>query len=101
MAVFVRTDAELKEIAGFEPFGDVAGVNIIFLADKLDERSREKVMALETTTDEFRVHGREIYWLRRKKPGTSLFSTVPFEKALCGPFTIRSANTVRKLAAYS
>ena len=100
-AVFIRTDAELKEIATFEPFGDVAGVNIIFLGDELDERSREKVMALETTTDEFRVHGREIYWLRRKKPGTSLFSTVPFEKALCGPFTIRSANTVRKLAAYS
>lgn len=102
--VFIRTDAELKEIASFEPFRQspihgVAGVNIVFLEDELDERSKEKVMALRTDTDEFCIRGREIYWLRRKKRGRSLFSTVPLEKVLRRPFTIRGANTVRKLAA--
>src|SRR5215472_5287159 len=104
VAVFIRTDAELKEIASFEPFRQsqirgTAGVNIVFLADELDERSKEKVMALRTNTDEFSIHGREVYWLRRKKPGTSLFSTVPLENVLGRPFTVRAANTVRKLAA--
>jgi hypothetical protein len=56
-------------------------------------------MALATETDGFRVHGREIYWWRRKNPGTAVFSTVPLEKALSEPFTIRSANTIRKLVA--
>jgi hypothetical protein len=43
--------------------------------------------------------GREIYWLRRRKSGTSLFSTVPLETVLTEPFTIRSMNTIRKLVA--
>jgi uncharacterized protein (DUF1697 family) len=56
-------------------------------------------MALATETDRFRVHGREVYWWRRKKPGTSLFSTVPLAKVLSEPFTIRSTNTIRRLVA--
>ena len=47
--------------------------------------------------DGFRVRGREIYWRRRKKPGTSLFATVPLAKMLRMPFTVRSTNTIRKL----
>jgi uncharacterized protein (DUF1697 family) len=101
--VFIRTPAELKEIATFEPFENSeihrADVNIILLADNLGERSKAKLVALKTGTDGFRVHGREIYWWRRKKPGTSLFSTVPLAKALRVPFTILSTNTIRKLAA--
>jgi uncharacterized protein (DUF1697 family) len=101
--VFIRTDAELKQIAAREPFGRSqlrgAGVNIIFLADDLDERSRARTMALRSKTDEFRIRGREIYWRRRRKPGTLLFTTVPFEKVLGERFTIRSTNTIRKLVA--
>ena len=100
---FIRTHAELKEIAALEPFetSEIHGadVNIILLADNLDERSKKKLMALKTDTDEFRIHGREIYWLRRKKPGSSFFSTVPLEKVLRHPFTIRSTSTIRKLVA--
>jgi uncharacterized protein (DUF1697 family) len=101
--VFIRTPAELRGIAAFEPFEKSeihrADVSIVLLADNLDERSKAKLVALKTGTDGFRVHGREIYWWRRKKPGTSLFSTVPLAKALRVPFTIRSTNTIRKLAA--
>ena len=99
--VFIRTHAELKEIAALEPFGNSkihgAETNIILLSNHLDERSEAKLAALTTGTDGFLVHGREIYWWRHRKPGTSLFSTVPLGKVLRVPFTIRSENTIRKL----
>jgi uncharacterized protein (DUF1697 family) len=101
--VFVRTHAELKEIASLEPFEDSetrgADLNIILLANKLDGRSKAKLLALRTETDGFRVRGREIYWWRRKKPNTSLFANVPLAKVLRVPFTIRGTNTIRKLVA--
>ena len=101
--VFIRTLAELKEIAALEPFenSDIHGadLNIIFLADHLDQRSKAKLLTLRTGTDGFHVRGREIYWWRHKKPGTLLYSTVPLEKLLPVSFTIRSTNTIRKLAA--
>jgi len=99
--VFLRTHAELKEIGAFEPFENTvvqgADLNIIFLAHDLDEGPKAKLVAPRTRMDGFRVHGREIYWWRRKRPGTSLFSTVPLAKMLRVPFTIRSTNTIRKL----
>lgn len=101
--VFIRTHAELKEIACLKPFKDSetlgADLNIILLANNLDQRSTAKLVALKTETDGFRVCRREIYWCRRKKRGTSLFATVPLEKVLRVPFTIRGTNTIRKLAA--
>jgi uncharacterized protein (DUF1697 family) len=103
VAAFIRTDAELAEIANYQPFRQseietAAEFNIIFLAETLDEKVTQKVLALRTDTDEFQVHGREIYWLRRKKQGESTFSTLPLEKTLGRPFTIRGAKTVKKMA---
>ena len=96
--VFIRTHAQLKGIAAQEPFegSEVRGadLNIILLADNPGVQAKAKLVALTTATDGFRVHGREIYWWRRKKPGTSLFSTVPLAKVFRVPFTIRSRNTI-------
>jgi len=68
--VFIRTQAELKEIASLEPFKDSktrgADLNIILLASNLDARSKAKLLALKTKTDGFRVRGREIYWWRAR-----------------------------------
>jgi uncharacterized protein (DUF1697 family) len=103
--VFIRTNAELSKIASFEPFrqpqvrGTETGINIILLKEALDPGSRRSVLALKTATDTFRVRGREIYWLRRQKPGTSIFSTVPLGKILSRSFTVRSARTLKRLAA--
>ncbi len=101
--VFIRTHPELREIVALKPFEHPrlpgADFNIILLSDNLDERSKKKLMMLEMETDAFRVRGREIYWWRCKKPGTSLYSTVPLAKAIAQPFTIRSANMMRRLAA--
>ena len=65
VAAFIRTEAELAEIVNYKPFPrskiDAATeFNIIFLADTVDEKSKQKVSALRTDTDEFHVHGREI-----------------------------------------
>jgi uncharacterized protein (DUF1697 family) len=101
-AALIRTDAELSKIADYRPFSEskieAAGeFNIIFLPDKLDQKLSREVRALRTDTDEFRFHGREIFWLRRRKKGGSSFSTVPLEKTLGMPFTIRSATTIKKI----
>ena len=100
---FIRTLSELQAITALKPFDDSqihgASVNVILLGKTLDERSKAKLMALTTETDGFRAHGREIYWWRRKKPGTSLFSTVPLAKVLLDPFTVRSTNTIGRLVA--
>jgi uncharacterized protein (DUF1697 family) len=104
VATSIRTDAELAEVANYEPFPQSkrdadANLNIVFLADRLDGKTRQKVRALRTDTDDFRVRGRELYWLRRKKQNGSTFSTVPLEKTLGRPFTIRGAKTVKELVA--
>ena len=102
VATFVRRDKKLAQIANSRQFrlaeSDGRDFNIIFLADRLSEHLRREMLALGTDTDEFRVHGREIYWLRRKKQGGAGFSNVPLEKTLGGPFTIRGGKTVKKMA---
>ena len=104
VATFIRTDAELRDIANYKPFrqpeidGAVA-LNVAFLADGLDAKSKQKLMALRTDINDFRVRGREIYWLCRKKQSESIFSNAVLEKALGRRSTMRGANTVKKLAA--
>ncbi len=100
---FIRTDAELAAIAKFQPFPTPAidnadEFNVIFLASAPDEETRQKILALKTDIVDFAIHGREIYWLRHKKPGTAFFSTVPLGRVLEGPFTIRTFNVVNKIA---
>jgi uncharacterized protein (DUF1697 family) len=101
--VFIWTHRQVKEIASLEPFKGSetrgADLNIILPATYLDGRSKAKLQALGTKTDGFHVRGREIYWWRRKEPGTSFFATVPLAKVLHMPFTIRGTNTIRKLVA--
>jgi uncharacterized protein (DUF1697 family) len=101
---FIRREAELAKIANYQPFGQSkldpgVSINIIFLADRLDQKFKQRVRKLRTNTDAFQIHGREIYWLRRRKQSGSPFSTVPLEKALSRPFTIRGVNTINKIAS--
>ena len=103
VAVFIRTGAELVKIANYEAFPEskidaLTACNVVFLTDLLDQTLTQKVKALRTDTDEFRVRGREIYWLRRRRQGAA-FSTVPLEKTLGGPFTVRAATTIERMVA--
>jgi uncharacterized protein (DUF1697 family) len=101
---FIRSAAELAKIANYQPFrrsklDATVSLNIIFLADTLDHRLKQRVMKLETKMDAFLVHGREIFCLRHRNQTGSPFSTAPLEKALSRPFTIRGINTIKKIAS--
>ena len=104
VATFIRTGMELAAIANYKPFSQsdldgAAALNIAFLADGLDDKSSQKLMALRTDIDDFHVHGREIYWLCRKRQSGSKISNAVLEKALGQKSTLRGANTVKKMAA--
>ena len=104
VATFIRTDQELVAIANYQPFRPsdleaAAAFNIAFLTDKIDAKSTQKLMALRTDIDDFRVHEREIYWLCRKKQSESTISNAVLEKTLGRQSTLRGINTVKKIAA--
>ena len=104
VATFIRTDAELRAIGNYNPFNqsDLDGavaLNIAFLSDRLDDKSEQKLMGLRTDIDDFHIHGREIYWLCRRKQSESKISNAVIEKALGQKSTLRGANTVKKMAA--
>jgi uncharacterized protein (DUF1697 family) len=104
VAAFVRTDAELAAIAGYRPFSQpeldsAAALNIAFLAEGLDGEAGRRLKDLRTEIDDFHSHGREVYWLCRKKQSGSKISNAVLEKALGRKSTLRGANTVKKMAA--
>jgi uncharacterized protein (DUF1697 family) len=101
---FIRPEAELTNIANYHPFPQAKldtgwHCNIIFLADSLTPTLKRSVEALRTNTDAFEVRGREIYWLRRRKQNAAIFSTVPLEKILGRAFTVRGADTIKRIAS--
>jgi uncharacterized protein (DUF1697 family) len=103
VATFIRTNSELAEIAAYKPFPQsqldaAAALNVGFLADPLDDTAKKKLMSLKSDIDDFHVHGRELYWLCKKKQSESKVSNVSIEKALGVKSTLRGMNTVNKLA---
>ena len=92
-------------IADYKPFPDEelkADGNVLyiaFLADKPGDEAKQKVLSLATEVDEFHVHGRELYWLCRKKISESEVSGALLAKALGVQTTLRNSTTVKKIAA--
>ncbi len=104
VATYIRSSSELASIAECQPFGASEAANgnalyIAFAADEVNTESKRKLLKFRTEVDDFRVYGREIYWLSRKKISESKFSGTQLERALGMPVTIRNANTVKRLAA--
>jgi uncharacterized protein (DUF1697 family) len=104
VATFIRTGSELVDITKYRPFQQsaldtAAALNIAFLRDRLDDKSKQKLMGLRTDIDDFHVHGREIYWLCLKKQSDSTFSNVLLEKTVGIQSTLRGVNTIKKMAA--
>ena len=105
VATFVRSGSELVDVAGYEPFVpsdlNVEGnsLYIAFLQASPTFEAEQKLMAFRSEVDDFRVNGREVYWLCRKKMSESVFSGALLEKTVEMPATIRNATTVQKVAA--
>lgn len=102
---FLRTPEELAAVADFRPFApeDAEAVGhslyVAFLREPLGEEAVRKLMSLRTTFDDFRVDGREFYWLRRGRLTDSLVKDKDLAKAVGKSSTLRNVTTVRKLAA--
>ena len=73
--------------------------NVAFLDKPLDTAAVKLLMTMHSAIDDFHVHGREVYWLCRKKQSKSKFSNAVFEKALKIRATFRGLKTITKLAA--
>ena len=100
---FVRTADELAQVAAHEPFAAdelaaAAAFNIAFTKRPLDEAEAAALQELRTEIDEFRVRGREVYWLCRLRQSQSTFSNAVLERALGRPATLRSRTTVAKMS---
>src|SRR2546422_219512 len=101
---FIRTESELAAIARYRPFDEAQvrsakAFNVAFLAGPVKAEAKKSLMALKTEIDDFHVHGREAYWLCKKKQSESMFFNVGFERILGVRVTVRGMNTVVRLLA--
>jgi uncharacterized protein (DUF1697 family) len=101
---FVRSTTELAQIEQYKPFPDPElnadgnTLYILFTRNEPSAESKQKVLILSSDVDYFQVHGREVYWLSRKKISESKISGVQLARALGMSATMRNVNTVRRLA---
>ena len=103
---FVRTRAEIAQVARFQPFdaADLSNpantVHVGFLKAALPKKSARELIACRTAVDEFCVAGREFYWLCRIKTHESkVWNSPPMKAAALPSATMRNLTTIRKLVA--
>ncbi len=104
VATFIRTVAEVHEVAEYKPFPDAdmntaVALNVGFLAEPLNREASEKLLTYRNEIDDLHIHNREIYWLCRMKQTDSPVGKIGVEKIIKTKTTVRGINTVRKLAA--
>ncbi len=105
VVTFIRTAPELAEIADYIPFPPagpnlpVPSLYVSFLKEPLSEPARSGLLALQTETDQFHVHGREFYWSCQTHLSDSpLFTGTRLAKTIVVPTTLRNMTTIKKLA---
>jgi uncharacterized protein (DUF1697 family) len=98
VATFVRSVPELAAVAKRVP-DEEAYVHVGFLKAAPPAAARTKLSGFNDATNDFSLHGRELYWRVEGRFSDSRFTGATVEKTLGGETTLRSATTVRKLAA--
>ena len=104
VATFIRSEAEIAAVAGYQPFkdkpADFTGALVVgFLREPLDVATTRAVLALKTEIDDLHINGRELYWRTAGGQSDSTLSNALFERTLKGKATFRNINTVLRLAA--
>lgn len=99
VGTFLRTAAEIAAVAGYEAFPKAGETTlyVLFVRTPLAREAQARVIACATKDDQFRVKGREVYWLARAGMGRTVVSATTLGKAT-GLATARNINTVRRLA---
>jgi uncharacterized protein (DUF1697 family) len=102
---FVRTTEEVAKIGRAKAFPEDVRegmtIHVGFFQQKLAPEVARKLAAVRTDLDEFRVIGREYYWLCRSRMSSdSKVWTLPETKGLRLPTsTMRNMSSIRKLMA--
>jgi uncharacterized protein (DUF1697 family) len=102
VATFVRSARELAHVAEYNPFAgidDAAGLYIAFLPEPPGAVAKARLLSLQTKTDKFHFHGRELFWSCLTRFSESTFSGQVLEKVLGTQVTVRKSTTVIQLVA--
>jgi uncharacterized protein (DUF1697 family) len=99
---FVRTPAQIDQVAALEPFAarDVRKAHalmVLFLGAEPDASAVQQLGDLSSEIDRFRLVGRELYWLRMTAESDPKLAK-SIERAVRMPSTVRNINTVRRIA---
>ena len=101
---FVRSAQEVAKIARGKLFAEDGPpgitIHVAFLKEKLSASAARQLEAVDTGYDQFRVKGREFYWLTRGGISKSKVWTLPEVRQINIPScTMRNMTSVRKLVA--
>ena len=104
VATFVRTAAEIRAIAGHEPFdaprvkATKGKLQVALLPGKPTAQARKKMLGLQSEDDLFAIRGRELYWL---PSGGLMQSAVGMGgiTAVLGSNTVRTKGTIDQIAS--
>jgi uncharacterized protein (DUF1697 family) len=103
VAIFLRTEKELKQIAAHRPFpakeveASKGKLQVSMLGKKPTAAVRKKALALATDQDRLAFGERELYWLPSGGTLESKLDRKALDKLL-GPTTMRTKGTVELLA---
>jgi uncharacterized protein (DUF1697 family) len=104
VAAFVRTAAQLREIAAAEPFEEALRARlkgkpqVALLQAKPPAGDARKALALAGDEDALALEGRELHWLPAGGISDSKLDLKALERLL-GPMTIRTMGTIEQIAS--
>jgi uncharacterized protein (DUF1697 family) len=103
VTVLLRTPAELRAVAGSNPFlsgeADPSKLHVVFLSDRPAVKAVAGLEPKRSPPDELSVRGREIYLHLPNGSGRSKLTIDYFERRLGVAATARNWNTLIKLIA--
>ena len=103
VVVVLRTPAELRRIAGGNPFlkrgADPSRLHVVFLSGRPAKKAAAQLDPRRSPPDEFRLEGREIYLHLPNGFGRSKLTVDYFERSLGVDATARNWKTLTKLVA--
>lgn len=102
--VFLRTAAQVRAIAGHEPFdaelveASAGKLQVALLPATPRTAARKRALSLATAEDRLTIRARELYWLPSGKMSDSKLNLKALEPLL-GPWTMRTKGTIEQIAA--
>jgi uncharacterized protein (DUF1697 family) len=104
VAVFLRSPAQMRALAEFEPFdpelvaASAGKLQVALLGEAPSAEVRKKVLALATDEDRLTFGERELYWLPSGGIADSALDMKTIGKAV-GVNTMRTQGTIEQIAA--